>query len=859
MQAANTASKALRAAALAVLLAIGVATIEADAQIAASPAPAPAAAVAAPAAIPSAEVIAKSSEVANLLTTLAEKFAPSAEIRKIEQSLPEVTKQIDLEFTDTSITLGEQPPLTTIQVEQVAWQHRHLQVSTWLTLLTQRAVDLRAAYEILSRTAEVWTQTLGAGRAEQAPEAVLHQVTTTLTAIEAAQAQFKSMEDDVLGLQGSLAAELSRCDEILAQIGKAQKSAVAGILNRENPAVWSPELWDKARAALPGRLLGIARGFGTNIVEYLRDPVRGLPLHAALFAVLAAATVAARRKKRRWTSRGIGVSSALNVFDRPFSAAAMAVLWAASSAASPAPARVKDLLLAIVLVPVIRLLRPMVDPRMMPGILAAVVLYGIDIVRRSLGGAPLVEQVLLALESGAAIAALAWLLKYEPLIKDSPGQVPAILRTRAAPILMKILVGALGLGGVASILGFTRLARLVTPALLTAGILALILFVAVRVTAGALAIALQAPLLQRLQMVRKHADLLQLRAGRLLKWIAALIWARRFLDHTGLLDPVVSLANTVLDAKLERGAVSISVEDVLAFGVALWAAYLLSGLIRFTLKEEVYPRRGVSRGMSYAYSRLVHYIVMAIGFLFGLGVLGLELSKISVLAGAFGVGIGFGLQDVVNNFVCGLILLFERPVHAGDIVEVGGVQGEVRRIGIRASTIRTYQGAEIVVPNSQFITASVTNWTLSDPLRRIELPVGVNYGAPPQKVIDLLESIACAHPAILKEPAPKCLFMGYGDSSINFELRAWTEQFDNWGAIRSELATAVYDAVYSAGLSFPFPQREVRVVEGTATVESRGPADDRAAKPSIVPESDPSGMFRGPSSSFNQLTKGKVI
>jgi small-conductance mechanosensitive channel len=176
------------------------------------------------------------------------------------------------------------------------------------------------------------------------------------------------------------------------------------------------------------------------------------------------------------------------------------------------------------------------------------------------------------------------------------------------------------------------------------------------------------------------------------------------------------------------------------------------------------------------------------------------------------VGLGFGLQDVVNNFVCGMILLFERPIHVGDMIEIGNLLGEVRRIGIRASTVRTAQGADIVMPNSQFITANVTNWTLSDRLRRIDLPVGVNYSAPPQKVIEVLEAVALAHPMVLKNPRPQVLFVGFGDSSINFELRAWTDQFNEWVTIRSELAVAVYDGVHAAGMSFPFPQREVRLL-----------------------------------------------
>jgi potassium-dependent mechanosensitive channel len=221
----------------------------------------------------------------------------------------------------------------------------------------------------------------------------------------------------------------------------------------------------------------------------------------------------------------------------------------------------------------------------------------------------------------------------------------------------------------------------------------------------------------------------------------------------------------------------------------------------------------IAAGMSYATSSLINYVIIALGFIVGIGVMGVNLNRVSVLAGAFGVGIGFGLQSVVNNFVSGLILLFERPVHAGDTIEIGEVQGEVRRIGIRASTVRTWQGADIIVPNAQFITEKVTNWTLRDQLRRIDLPLGVNYGAAPQKVLELLEKVANANYRVLRDPPPRGLFMGYGDSTINFELRAWTDQYNNWQIIRSELAVAVYDAVYEAGMTFSFPQRDVHIIQ----------------------------------------------
>jgi small-conductance mechanosensitive channel len=272
------------------------------------------------------------------------------------------------------------------------------------------------------------------------------------------------------------------------------------------------------------------------------------------------------------------------------------------------------------------------------------------------------------------------------------------------------------------------------------------------------------------------------------------------------------LGQALFAAKLERGSISISVGGVLEFFLVVWLAHLLSRFLRFVLQEDVYPRIDLAPGMSYAASSLLNYIILALGFLAALGVLGVDYNKVSVLVGAFGVGIGFGLQSIVNNFVSGLILLFERPIHVGDTVEIGELLGTVRRIGIRASVVHTLQGADIIVPNSQLVTDKVTNWTLSDRMRRVDLPVGVNYGAEPKKVIELLEQTARAHPDVLPEPAPRALFMGYGDSSINFELRVWPRQFNLYVQVKSDLAAAVYDAVQASEMSFPFPQRVVKLL-----------------------------------------------
>jgi small-conductance mechanosensitive channel len=464
-----------------------------------------------------------------------------------------------------------------------------------------------------------------------------------------------------------------------------------------------------------------------------------------------------------------------------------------------------------------------VDPRVVPRFYILGALFAVDTLRQALAGIPLLEQGLLVLEMLAGLAAMGWALRFGYLRSETSGDSGSdrkrALRVGAALVLLILAVALL-----AGVLGYLRLVRLLASGVLATGSLALLLYAYVRVGTGVVALALRLWPLQRLQMVQHHRDLLERRTNRFLVWFAILVWLIRVLDYVGLLEPVVALGQGVLTARLERGAFSISLADVLAFILAVWVAYLLSAFLRFVLQEDIYPRVHMARGISYAVSSLLHYVLLALGFLAGLGLLGLDLTRLTIVASAFGVGIGFGLQSVVNNFVSGLILLFERPIHVGDVIQIGDLSGEVRRIGIRASLVRTGQGAEIIVPNSQLISDRVTNWTLSDRHRRIDLPIGVNYGAPPRKVIELLIATAMAHPQVLRDPAPNAAFTGFGDSSINFELNAWTDEFGRASRIRTELALAVHDAVLAAGMSFPFPQREIRLVrDGPSTADTGEP------------------------------------
>jgi small-conductance mechanosensitive channel len=223
---------------------------------------------------------------------------------------------------------------------------------------------------------------------------------------------------------------------------------------------------------------------------------------------------------------------------------------------------------------------------------------------------------------------------------------------------------------------------------------------------------------------------------------------------------------------------------------------------------------------------------------------GIDLSKFALLAGALGVGIGFGLQNIVNNFISGLILIFERPIQIGDVIELSELRGTVNRIGIRSSTIRTFSGAEVIVPNANLISNEVVNWTLSDKMRRIEIPVGVAYGSDPNQVLGILKTLARNHESVLKVPEPFVLFRGFGDSSLDFELRFWTGDFNTWMELQTQVTLLVHDALKGAGIEIPFPQRDLHIKSSDMLQKFVKPVSstedqDNLSEKKNAPEKDP--------------------
>ena len=277
---------------------------------------------------------------------------------------------------------------------------------------------------------------------------------------------------------------------------------------------------------------------------------------------------------------------------------------------------------------------------------------------------------------------------------------------------------------------------------------------------------------------------------------------------------------TIFDFPLfTMGSSPVTLMSTLVLVLSTFFLIMVTKLLKRWIVYKLMNRSSIEFGVRDAVASLIRYILLVLGFIVIFQSAGLDLSAFSILLGALGVGIGFGLQTLTNNLVSGLVILIECPIKLGDRVEVGEVKGDVIDISMRATTIRTNSNISVIVPNTHFVTSTVVNWSHHDRNIRFMIPVGVSYNEDPAKVRDILLKVAKDEPGILDQPEPTVLFDSYGDSALNFNLSVWTQEYMSApGLLKSRLYFAIFERFREEGVEIPFPQRDIHIID---TPESR--------------------------------------
>ena len=294
----------------------------------------------------------------------------------------------------------------------------------------------------------------------------------------------------------------------------------------------------------------------------------------------------------------------------------------------------------------------------------------------------------------------------------------------------------------------------------------------------------------------------------------------QFWDNVvGILEKIQALFTTAL---FKLGDSEISLSTILYMLIAFIVLNYVAKKSKSVIVEKVLAKANLEKGASATIGTISKFLILLIGSIIIIQSAGIDLSALSLLAGALGVGIGFGLQNITDNFISGIIILLEKPIKVGDRIEVGSIAGDVIKISVRATTVQTNDNISIIVPNSEFISQTVINWSHNDRNIRFRFPVGVSYKEEPEKVKKVLLEVAAANPNVLTKPAPQVLFDEFADSSLNFYLAVWTTSHtDKPNVLKSELYFEIFRQFAEKGIEIPYPQRDIYVKENVLAKETQ--------------------------------------
>jgi len=695
-----------------------------------------------------------------------------------------------------TIELNEARTTATLGLSAVREQRR---------VLGARIEALRGAATQLDALREQWSRQLQAERDRGAPPALLERIAALQQAIDASHDQLRTRRQALLELDSQVAGLADRYEQAAQRLEEARRLTQRHLLQLAEPPLWTVLVGgDGGRGALPETFRAEWARASETVRQFWQNYADRMVLHLILLLVLlgAMASLSASPAFKALESE----SGPLRVLKRPVSSAIVIAIFVSPFLYPALPSTLSAGLRLLSLVPVLRLVPTFVPPAWRRLFYWIAGLFGLEALYLLLPGASVLSRLNMLLISAAALWTVTVVVR-EPFADPAfvPWQRSALVRGALRLVALLLLAAIVG-----NLLGATRLALLINVSVVVPAYVAIGLSAAVFVVEDFVRLLLHAKGMQRMRSVTLHRETILARCARLARLVAVGLWlwlTLRVLDvGPGLYDAVTQL----LAASVTLGTFELSLGRVLLFLVAVWIAAMAARFTSFVLDHDVLPRMRLARGLPATISTIVRYLIVGLGLLVAASIVGIDLTQITLILGALSVGIGFGLQNIVNNFISGIILLFERPIQVGDTVQVGDLLGVVRNIGIRASNVRTYSGAEVIVPNSELVSGQVINWTLSDRYRRLELDVGVAYGNRPADVIAILEAVVSGHEGALQTPAPFVRFRGFGDSSLDFRVYVWVD-YDDGLRQTSAILSEIYDALAEAGIEIPFPQRDLHL------------------------------------------------
>ncbi|MDX1699292.1 MAG: mechanosensitive ion channel [Melioribacteraceae bacterium] len=755
------------------------------------------------------EIPGKIEEISSYLQNLDQIIKPSKKVAIIDSlyddyliTKEELQKEADLDNLD---------PYYTRKIEdlKLRWERLVSQVSDWQSIVSQRVTELEVEKDKLDESIDIWKRTYDNAVIEEAPEELVQNVYETRSNIKKYYDEVGALITDNLKIQNNLADESVKAGINVSKLVEALNQRRQSIFSQDTAPLWVALIQPKDTVALPTQMSDVWDLYKRSLTDFIEINKQNIAVDIFLFVVLLLFVFGLKNFSRKLESPGDSLNTAFRLLERPISISVLLFLLFFYLIYTDIPEVLISLLRIILLIPLLRILTNISHKSINIPLYGLAILLVLSEIQGISPTESLLERIILLILTLISLSGFLWLMikkTIKPAFNEGKGYAAVKTGIRVAVIFFSVSL-------IANILGYVTLAEILIINTLDSIFAAVILVTAFITLKALLDILLLTKTANRIRVVQNYPDKIRRTTGKIIRYALIFWWATVLLMNFEILLPVEDYFLNFVTKEWEIGTFSISIADVVLFFITIWISVLLAKLIRFFLEGDVLSRMTLPRGVPGAISAIVKYVIVGFGIIVAFSAAGLDLDKFALLVGALGVGIGFGLQDLVRNFISGLILIFERPIQVGDAVQIDTLSGKVMQIGIRSSIIKTWEGAEVVVPNGQLISNKLVNWTMTDRLRRIDIKVGVSYGTNIELVMQTLLKCAKDQQDILTNPAPYVLFNDFAESYLEFELRCWTSHPD-WIFIRSDIRVAIDKAFEKEKIIIPFPQRDLHLKSG---------------------------------------------
>ncbi|MCB2209174.1 MAG: mechanosensitive ion channel [Bacteroidetes bacterium] len=690
---------------------------------------------------------------------------------------------------------------------QKDWSKVRNDLENWKERFNQRNMEIGKISQKTLLMLQVWTLTLEKAKEENAVEQLIKTIEDILNDIKQLNTEVRNKQNQFYLNQNNVLEFILKVDETLNLLDEETKATRLTYLSIDSPSIWAISDSVSSAEVFKSQGQNFLKRTSNDLKFFLKGNEDRISTQILLFVLLLISLFILNRLIAKTDNNAADVQMAKKSLSSYYLAAWIITIFTSVWFYPIIPYVISEIIkISIILVSFFffpLLLKRKTLPFIVSGIVVLLILNeGLYI----LDGMGFISRILLYFEILLAGLMLVYLIRQSKIVIKVLNLKYWGLVNYLAPVLLIFLTIAF----IGNTFGFVDLSILLTNAtvnlILNAVILIILSFSLNSIVVG----LFETKFFQKSNIISEHSGILKRRITSVITLFTIVIWLNSFIRQLGFEKPLWDWLSGLLEISWSVGTTTISLGVIISVLLVIAITYALVRAVSILLEKELFPRIQMPRGIPGAISMIIRYIIVGFGFYFVLSAAGIDLGRFGLIAGALGVGIGFGLQNVVYNFIAGLVLAFERPIQVGDVIEVGTLMGTVTSIGVRSSHVSTFDGSEVIVPNGNLISKEVTNWTLSDRKKRREIQVGVAYGSNPHQVLEILSKAASQHVNVLETPSPWATFEGFGDSSLNFKIRFWVP-FDIGISVKSQVAMNIYDALEEAGIQIPFPQQDVYI------------------------------------------------